>query len=254
MTTQDPRVDLLLQAISALAAGRFDARVPHQGPGAPDDIDRIVEGFLTLRDVLAARESSMRQTEQLSVLLQEVNTQLSESRTQLARLAEQDPLTDLANRRAFLAHLEHRLSDARSGGAPFAVLYLDLDSFKPVNDQFGHRAGDAVLKSVARALKSSLRGVDVAARLRGDEFAALIQTVRAAVLEGMGARILARVEHPVVHDGLEVRVSASLGIVVSDGSDDSADALLERADRAMYLAKEAGGGLAQVILAQNRSA
>lgn len=240
--------------MSALAGGRYDLPVEVANPDDPDDIDRLIEGFLNLRDVLATRETSMRQTEQLSVLLQDVNQQLAESRVQLARAAERDPLTDLVNRRGFLAQLEARMGTARGGGPPFALLFLDLDGFKPVNDTYGHRAGDLVLQAVADALRAGLRGVDVAARLGGDEFAALVQTAEPGALERLGARLLANVERPVDVDGVEVRVSASLGVVVCDGSDGSADAVLERADRAMYLAKQAGGGMAQLVLVQDQSA
>ncbi len=248
----DLRVEQLLSAMTALAEGRFDA--PLATSEAGDDLDRVVLGFRQLRDALAFRESGMRQTEQLSVLLQEVNSQLSASRQQLARLADQDPLTDLANRRAFLAHPERRIAVSRGGGEPFALLYLDLDGFKPINDKHGHRAGDAVLQGVALALRESLRGVDVPARVGGDEFAAVLEGARAGSLESLGARVLARVARPLVFEGAELSVGASVGIVVHNGGDEDADALLERADQAMYAAKTAGGGRAELDLVRSRSA
>jgi diguanylate cyclase (GGDEF)-like protein len=252
MNAEDDRVEALLAAMKALAHGTFDAPLP-ESPER-DDVARIMDAFEHLRDVLAARESSMRQTEQLTVLLQEVNQQLSTSRQQLARLAEQDPLTELANRRAFLSHVERRMAAVEKGAGPFALLYLDLDLFKPINDQHGHRAGDAVLQSVARSIQGALRSVDVAARLGGDEFAALLEAPRPSGLTALGDRLLRQVCRPLLFEGVELSVSASVGIVICDGQDASPDALLERADQAMYAAKAAGGGRAMLVAPEPRSA
>lgn len=252
VSEEDPRVKALLRAMTALASGRFD--VPLVPFGEDDDVDRIIEAFASMRDLLATRESSMRQTEQLSVLLADVNSQLATSRKQLARLAEQDPLTELGNRRALLTHLKRRLVAAREGGPHFALLYLDLDGFKQINDVHGHRAGDAVLQAVGAALRDSLRGADVAARLGGDEFAALLEKPRPSALLALGDRILARVNRPVFFDGVELRVAASLGIVVCAGEDESPEELLHRADQAMYAAKAAGGGRSQLEPSHVKSA
>jgi diguanylate cyclase (GGDEF)-like protein len=239
MNAADGRVEQLLGAMAALAEGRFDAPVTPWKTGDP--LDRLLEGFSTMRDALASRESSMRETEQLTVLLQEVNEQLAASRQQLARLADQDPLTGLANRRSFLTHLQRRLAGNQRGGPPFVLLYLDLDGFKPINDQHGHRAGDAVLQAVANALRESLRGVDVPARVGGDEFAALLEGPRPTALSGLGGRILRRIEAPIDWEGAELSVGASIGVVLATDGYEDPEALLGRADQAMYAAKTSGG-------------
>jgi diguanylate cyclase (GGDEF)-like protein len=157
----------------------------------------------------------------------------------LAYLAHHDELTGLANRRA----LEHHLSIcAADPAARFGVILCDLDGFKPINDVYGHEAGDVVLKRVAERLRRCLRPDDVAARLGGDEFVLL---VRAAGDAGALATVAERVRHglaePVVHGEHQLRFAASLGTAVFPTDGATPHALLSAADAAMYEAKQAGG-------------
>jgi diguanylate cyclase (GGDEF)-like protein/PAS domain S-box-containing protein len=149
----------------------------------------------------------------------------------LRRLAERDPLTDVLNRRAFDAALA-TCDDA-------ALVLLDLDHFKAVNDRFGHAAGDEVLRAVAGVLHRRLRAADVVARLGGDEFAVLLPGVDAASAEAVAADVLRMIRGLVLASG---RVSASVGVATGT----SGAALLQRADRALYAAKAAGRGRAQL--------
>jgi diguanylate cyclase (GGDEF)-like protein/PAS domain S-box-containing protein len=165
---------------------------------------------------------------------------------ELRRQAFQDPLTKLANRALLLDRVAHGLARRRSDEHPLALLLLDLDDFKVVNDSLGHAAGDELLVAVADRLNSCLRTADTAARLGGDEFAVLLdqvtgQTEAAAVAE----RIIEQLKAPVYLDGKEVFVHASLGVALSDRDVQDAEALLRDADAAMYAAKAAGKGRCQ---------
>jgi diguanylate cyclase (GGDEF)-like protein len=156
----------------------------------------------------------------------------------LAHEARHDPLTGLANRSLFSLRVEAAL--ARDDNAP-AVMFLDLDDFKGVNDTFGHAAGDALLVTVAERLRASLREVDLAARLGGDEFAVLLEHAPTPVeAERAAERVLGALLAPLTVEGHAVRVRASIGVALASGGASSADELLRNADLAMYAAKAGG--------------
>jgi diguanylate cyclase (GGDEF)-like protein len=157
---------------------------------------------------------------------------------ELERLSMEDPLTGLVNRRGFGARLDGSLG----GDAPAAVMLLDLDDFKQVNDTLGHAAGDAVLAAVGRRLRASVRGRDTVARLGGDEFAVLMSDAsgpEAAIT--LGERLLEDIREPIPVGDTQVRVGASLGIAMATPSAGDADTLMRNADLALYRAKEATG-------------
>jgi diguanylate cyclase (GGDEF)-like protein len=154
--------------------------------------------------------------------------------------ARHDTLTQLPNRALLLDRLGQGLARARRNGSRVAVLFIDLDDFKVVNDTHGHAAGDRVLVTVAEALAHHVRGGDTAARLGGDEFAVLLQdVVRLGEVETVAQRILSSVTRPLSIGGTDVTISASIGIALAEGTD-QADDVLRHADRAMYTAKTAG--------------
>ncbi len=162
----------------------------------------------------------------------------------LRQLAERDHLTGLPNRRVFEEQLISRVADAKSRGSIGAVLLLDIDNFKYINDAFGHAAGDDLLRSVARALKGGIRHDDLLARLGGDEFAILIASADQAAASVVAASVLSTLrDHVVPIEGRAITVTASIGIACYDagaaGGDDGGE-VLASADRAMYLAKEGG--------------
>jgi diguanylate cyclase (GGDEF)-like protein/PAS domain S-box-containing protein len=161
----------------------------------------------------------------------------------LRQLADRDHLTGLPNRRVFEEELERRFLDAQSRGTVGAVLMLDLDNFKYVNDAFGHAAGDDLLRSVARALKACIRHDDVLARLGGDEFAILVPSADQAAASVVGAAVLSAVrDHVVPIEGRAITLTASIGIACYDAGlalEDGGE-VLASADRAMYVAKEGG--------------
>ncbi|WP_345712222.1 GGDEF domain-containing protein [Kineococcus glutinatus] len=165
----------------------------------------------------------------------------AEARDALRAQARTDALTGLPNRAAFGEAVAAELADPHSVGC--ALLFVDLDGFKAVNDGMGHAAGDALLRTVAARLRHVLRDADVCARLGGDEFAVLLPATDAASAAAAGRRVVEALGAPVRIGGERARIGASVGVAhSSDGAGGTADALLRRADAAMYAAKAAGKG------------
>jgi diguanylate cyclase (GGDEF)-like protein/PAS domain S-box-containing protein len=163
---------------------------------------------------------------------------------QLAHQAFHDPVTDLANRALFAERVRHAVARARREHNGLAVIFLDLDDFKTINDSLGHAAGDQVLREVARRLDANIRSSDTAARFGGDEFAILMEDVASAQEAADTAeRILAALAAPMTVDGTDLLVRCSIGISVSQGeAPNDADELTRNADAAMYIAKRDGKG------------
>ncbi|SDH00616.1 PAS domain S-box-containing protein/diguanylate cyclase (GGDEF) domain-containing protein [Vibrio xiamenensis] len=156
-------------------------------------------------------------------------------------LAHHDSLTGLANRAHLYRVLDDLLdSDAYLNGA--ALLYIDLDGFKEVNDTYGHDAGDEVLKQVAERLLSQVRSIDLVARLSGDEFVVLIRSSEPGDAEALGNRLIGLINQDVVYKGQILNVGASVGVHPIQGKDESLDSILKSADTAMYKAKSSGKG------------
>jgi diguanylate cyclase (GGDEF)-like protein/PAS domain S-box-containing protein len=162
------------------------------------------------------------------------------------RLAHYDTLTSLYNRAAFFERLAHALSVARRHGNALAVLFVDLDRFKDVNDVFGHLTGDEVLKIMAHRISVTIRASDTAARLGGDEFIVLAENVaRDTDVSDFAQRLLDALSEPFSILGQECRLSASVGIAMCPQDGDDGATLLKKADIAMYRAKASGrNGLA----------
>jgi len=156
---------------------------------------------------------------------------------QLSRLATHDPLTGLVNARSFAARLTQELDRNRRYPRPLALLYLDLDDFKVINDSHGHQTGDAVLRLVADAMRSSMRQADIVGRLGGDEFAVLMPETDPPLADAAAHRLAAGLR--TVFKGTPT-VTASIGVVSCTVSDANTDELLRRGDQAMYEAKRAG--------------
>ncbi|MFG1303486.1 diguanylate cyclase [Xanthobacter autotrophicus] len=212
----------------------------------------VVALFIDITERKMATAELRRANEELEQRVQERTQQLAEAnlrlqreiaervraQEQIAHLAEHDVLTALPNRRRF----ERCLADAVEGGQGFAVLYLDLDGFKAINDTHGHDTGDGLLQNVARRLKSCLRAGDTLARLGGDEFAVILGSIcTPEEVEPVVERIIAHVGSPYGADGdLNLKISVSVGVALYPEAGRTPRALLQAADRAMYEAKRSG--------------
>jgi diguanylate cyclase (GGDEF)-like protein/PAS domain S-box-containing protein len=171
-------------------------------------------------------------------------TERREAEEQLAHQAFYDSLTGLPNRALFMQRLEHALHASQRRRKPVAVMFLDLDDFKDVNDSFGHAAGDVLLAKLGERLAASVRPTDTVARIGGDEFTVLLETTdwRDEAI-AVASRVVEEIARPFdLGDGNEGRVSASLGLAFSDPDRHSAADLLREADVALYHAKSAGKG------------
>ena len=193
----------------------------------------IVWGQLTVARVLASGES------RLMVMLQDV-TERKRMEEELVRRAFQDDLTGLANRALFHDRLRHALERRSRTRTTVAVLLLDLDGFKRVNDSLGHAAGDQLLRAVASRISSTVRSGETVARLGGDEFAIVIEAVQTTEeVQLLAERLLRIISKPVIVVDREVVVNVSIGIALAQSGDEG-DAVLRNADVAMYSAKNAG--------------
>ena len=214
MTAQ--RVTVPLQQLNAsaqrLGEGDFSQPVPDAGP---DEVGDLARSFEAMRQAAQAREGHIRQ------------------------LAYWDPLTSLPNRAQFMETASELLNSSRSRGEPCAILMLDMDRFKLINDVMGHAFGDRVLKKMAARLDASvLRKGDVVARLSGDEFAFCLPGLNATEATELAHRVLTALERPLSLDDQTIDVSASIGLTISPDHGEDPGLLLSRAEVAMYAAKE----------------
>ena len=239
------------------------------GPAADADTRLAAAELHLLRQQIAAARVELRQ---LRTDLAEIGSQIDGSRgAQLLEANEQlvqamlrahseaetnaialeeaslsariDALTGLPNRTLLLDRLAQAIALARRRGSRIALLFLDIDNFKQVNDLLGHGAGDSVLKMVAQRLLASVRLADTVSRLGGDEFVVVLTDCSgAADAARVAAKLGARLAAPALIAGKPMSVSASIGVSLFPDDGDDAATLLERADAAMYLAKRGGPG------------
>jgi diguanylate cyclase (GGDEF)-like protein/PAS domain S-box-containing protein len=211
------------------ASAAIEVRVPRG-----DDRQRVVEIHGTNMEderAIGGRLLNLRDT-----------TDRKGMEEQLKRMALHDPLTLLANRSLFRDRVEHAVAVSKRNGRSVAVMFVDLDNFKRINDSFGHAAGDRVLHKSAQRLVKATRNGDTVARLGGDEFAVLLEnlTGNEPVME-IAVRIVESLQEPLDLPGADARVAASVGIAFSS-ADDGVEELMRNADVAMYAAKSAGKG------------
>lgn len=168
-------------------------------------------------------------------------TDRKEHELQIERLAMEDPLTGLANRRAFNDVVKGSLSRAHRGDKKMALLLVDLDDFKQLNDSLGHDCGDLILQKVAERLRAGVRGGDVVCRIGGDEFSVVADSVDGpGSVEEMAGRIIEEIRKPFKIDDIPIDLSVSIGIGIFPDDARNADELYKRADEALYRSKNAG--------------
>ncbi|GAB4174640.1 MAG: hypothetical protein Fur0039_16680 [Rhodocyclaceae bacterium] len=168
-------------------------------------------------------------------------TEQKRAQARLVELAERDPLTHLYNRRRFLEELDRMLADATRRGSQLGLLAFDLDGFKPINDRYGHQAGDEVLKAIAHEVGAVIRRNEIFFRVGGDEFAILAPDVGEENLTKLARRICAKIAHlPLAFEGKPAGITASVGIALYPLHAGSAAELTARGDQAMYDAKACG--------------
>ena len=174
-------------------------------------------------------------------ITREIN-EMRETEVALQHLATHDTLTDLPNRFLMIDRLGRLLARAERSGTAFAVLYLDIDHFKDVNDTHGHELGDLLLQAVAKRLTKSLRQSDTVARIGGDEFVIILETVREIrAADAVGLKVQRALAKSFTLQGHRMKATVSIGISFYPENGGDVDTLLRAADDAMYLAKRAGG-------------
>ncbi|MDQ5849849.1 MAG: sensor domain-containing diguanylate cyclase, partial [Pseudomonadota bacterium] len=168
-------------------------------------------------------------------------TEIALARQRIASLAYSDPLTGLANRASLVPSLEQAVQRSRRRNSRLAVVFVDLDGFKQINDFLGHASGDALLIELAGRLRAHLRASDLVARLGGDEFLVVLEEVPdSAAISAIARKLLGEAAKPYLIAGATARVTASIGISVFPDDAADATALMKHADMAMYAAKQMG--------------
>ena len=191
---------------------------------------------------ICVRSSTFGGSEVALATLRDISDR-KEAERRIRRMARQDALTGLPNRRVFVDALEGAIARTSRDGPAFAVLFLDLDHFKDVNDTLGHPAGDELLREVAARLRGSVRDTDLVARFGGDEFAVLMPEVREeGGVAALAAKLIAALEPPFSVHGNDIRIGTSVGIALGARPDVGVEALMAHADVALYRAKAEGRG------------
>lgn len=207
---------------------------------AAEDAERMTRGETPLVPL------SVRRNDEVGHLIAAFNRllgKLHEQQGQLERIAHHDPLTGLPNRRLLADRLKLALAQSRRHGTHLALLFMDLDGFKQINDSMGHEAGDEALRMVTARLQAIVRETDTLARIGGDEFVLLMCNLdehAAEAVRTVADKCILAMQEPLHIDARSYKVGISIGLSLA-GTDSTADSLMQEADQAMYLAKHAGG-------------
>ncbi|MGH6769405.1 MAG: sensor domain-containing diguanylate cyclase [Xanthobacteraceae bacterium] len=201
----------------------------------------VIQLSTALRSLLRRIGFAEQRTQEAELRATENATQYAEDMRALRRLADTDPLTNLMNRRAFLATGRDALEYFRRYDRSMAVLVIDIDYFKKVNDGYGHAAGDATLRRLGEIIEGAIRATDKAARLGGEEFVVLLREVDEIAARNLAERVRHAVEATEITCGGDViKVTVSIGVAVANAADRDIEDTIERADRGLYMAKNTG--------------
>ncbi|MDF1878706.1 GGDEF domain-containing protein [Sulfurimonas sp. SAG-AH-194-C20] len=184
--------------------------------------------------------SSQEMTQLYDELKVKSHTELAKSERMYKELALKDSLTGILNRFAFQEELLKIISNSRRTGSKFAVLFLDLDHFKEVNDLYGHATGDKLLQEVVKRVLPNIRIEDIFARLGGDEFVLILTNIKKETIQELVEKAIHLFRMPWIVDKHRLDVTTSMGISIFPDDADSGEKLISRADRAMYKSKELG--------------
>lgn len=208
------------------------------------NIDERLQAQQALDRAYAQLEQQVRErTRELSATVEQLRHEITERKRDQERIdwmAHYDALTGLPNRTLLAGHSARAIEMAQAGGAPLAVMFLDLDHFKHVNDSLGHRVGDVLLVEVARRLRAVIRGLDTVVRMGGDEFVLLLPGTNAQGCECLAGKLQQALHQPYHIDGHELSISCSMGLALYPGDGRDIDTLIQAADAAMYHAKRGG--------------
>jgi diguanylate cyclase (GGDEF)-like protein/PAS domain S-box-containing protein len=222
--------------------GRLTELLDGTGPDTASNVRlRTADGHHRWFDLTARHLAEPHPPAEVLLTCHEIGRRKS-LQDELAYGAGHDTLTGLPNRASFSERLAEALAAARNSGSAVAVLFIDLDEFKPVNDALGHAAGDRVLRVIADRLSTALGDAGLCARFGGDEFGAILRSADLRTARDVAASVIDTVQAPIAVDQGWVTVGASVGIAVSTPSADHPERLLRAADQAMYRAKYASGG------------
>ena len=226
---------------TGMAASRFSEGSFCIGAGTTDQRWLALSIAIPAIAVLAITTILLVYDSHLDTRTRKHNAQLEQANAQLEHAATHDSLTGLPNRVLLADRLDQATAQSERYSRGFAVLVVDLDRFKSINDSLGHIAGDQMLKEVAQRLSWLLRKADTLARLGGDEFVLVLNEISGPRdAEAVASKVLARLSEPVTLSGLEVQISASIGVSVFPDDGVDAETLLQHADAAMYHAKKSG--------------
>ena len=204
--------------------------------------EKSASGTLVPMFVKVNRVASDNEKDEFDMVLTLSDLSNVKEMERLEHLAHHDALTGLANRAQLYKVMDDVVTSSHYSNQHFAVIYLDLDGFKEVNDSYGHDAGDEILKEVSNRLLSQVRAGDLVARLSGDEFVLIIKQTNKVLLSKLAERLLDLIGQEVNYKQRSLHVGASLGIHLVDGSERDIDVILKIADEAMYQAKRKGKG------------
>ncbi|OED60142.1 diguanylate cyclase [Vibrio tasmaniensis ZS-17] len=204
--------------------------------------EKSASGTLVPMFVKVNRVASDNEKDEFDMVLTLSDLSNVKEMERLEHLAHHDALTGLANRAQLYKVMDDVVTSSHYSNQHFAVIYLDLDGFKEVNDSYGHDAGDEILKEVSNRLLSQVRAGDLVARLSGDEFVLIIKQTNKVLLAKLAERLLDLIGQEVNYKQRSLHVGASLGIHLVDGSERDIDVILKVADEAMYQAKRKGKG------------
>jgi diguanylate cyclase len=224
-------------------------------------LQRALSEVAQVTQALAASRQEARAARQRIQTLTEINSRLSRELLELARreaqvreFAYHDELTGLPNRRLLLDRLKQAVAQAARQHKQVALLLLDLDGFKRVNDSLGHAGGDQLLQALAKRLTMGIRGADTACRYGGDEFLVMLPEVdNPEIAAAVSGKLKLALEEPYIIDGYEVRLTTSMGGVFYPADGQTDEALIRRADAALYRAKaRSGDALIEALPRKNR--